>query len=208
LANTLKNRIDQARRKALGEATLGFLQPVPGRVWGGMRALARPDHGEDQPLEPGRFIMRKQSDQRPEPGATLRLSADTPSPALLPFSGRQSPQPGPEAVPMADSAICFMTAVELVRRLQAKELSARTAGCSVSVRGRPPCGYVHADSDMLRAGSSPCPVGSVAVLWRWHTPRFRPALARTLGALDDAVVLRPPGRIERDAHIEPQQPQC
>src|SRR5215471_5489889 len=48
-------------------------QPVPGRVWDETRALARPDHGEDQPLNPGRFIMRRQRDQRPEPSAALRL---------------------------------------------------------------------------------------------------------------------------------------
>src|SRR6516164_2278615 len=47
--------------------------PVPGRVWDEKRALARLDHGEDQPLKPGRFIMRKQTDQQPEPGAALRL---------------------------------------------------------------------------------------------------------------------------------------
>src|SRR5262249_55290290 len=47
--------------------------PVPGRVWDETRALARPDHGVDQPLKPGRSIMRKQSDQRPEPSATPRL---------------------------------------------------------------------------------------------------------------------------------------
>src|SRR5262245_30459380 len=46
--------------------------PVPGRVPDEKRALARPDHGEDQPLEPGRLIRRKQSDQRAEPGAALR----------------------------------------------------------------------------------------------------------------------------------------
>src|SRR5215831_9024335 len=47
--------------------------PVPGRVWDETRALARPDHGADQPLKPGRFIMRKQSDQRPGPSAAQRL---------------------------------------------------------------------------------------------------------------------------------------
>jgi hypothetical protein len=47
--------------------------PFPVRVWDERRALARPDHGEDQPLKPGRFIMRKQSDQQLEPSATQRL---------------------------------------------------------------------------------------------------------------------------------------
>ena len=46
---------------------------VPGRVWDETRALARPDHGEDQPLKPGRIIMRKQSDQQREPSAGLAV---------------------------------------------------------------------------------------------------------------------------------------
>ena len=33
LADELKRRIDQARRKALGEATLGFLQPADRGAW-------------------------------------------------------------------------------------------------------------------------------------------------------------------------------
>jgi hypothetical protein len=47
--------------------------PIPGKMWDEKQAPARPDHGEDQPIESGRLIMRKQSDQRPEPSAALRL---------------------------------------------------------------------------------------------------------------------------------------
>ena len=38
-----------------------------------MRPLAQPDHDEDEPLKPGSFIMRKQSDQQRESSATQRL---------------------------------------------------------------------------------------------------------------------------------------
>jgi hypothetical protein len=63
------------RIKAATAILCNFLStlPVPGRVWDEKRALARPDHGEDQPLEPARLIMRKQSDQQPEPSATLAV---------------------------------------------------------------------------------------------------------------------------------------
>jgi amidase len=43
----------------------------------------------------------------------------------LVFSGRKAHQLDRETAPMADSDICFMTAVELAHRLQAKEVSAR-----------------------------------------------------------------------------------
>src|SRR6516225_4301186 len=59
-----------------GTAILGsFLstRSVPVRVWDETRALARPDHRGDKPLKPGRFIMRKQSDQQREPSAALHL---------------------------------------------------------------------------------------------------------------------------------------
>ena len=42
-------------------------------MWDETRALAQPDHGEDQPLELGGFIMRKQGDQQSEPSAALHL---------------------------------------------------------------------------------------------------------------------------------------
>jgi hypothetical protein len=47
--------------------------PLLVRVWDETRAPARLDHGEDQPLKPEKFIMRRQSDQQPEPSATQRL---------------------------------------------------------------------------------------------------------------------------------------
>jgi len=44
-------------------------------------------------------------------------------------------------------------------------------------------------------------------IYRLASAMFRPTLARALRAFDDAVVLWAPGRIERDANVESQQPQ-
>jgi hypothetical protein len=43
----------------------------------------------------------------------------------LAFSSSEGTLPGRETVPMTDSDVCFMTAVELARRLRAKDVSAR-----------------------------------------------------------------------------------
>src|SRR5262245_63726137 len=45
--------------------------------------------------------------------------------SYLAFPGQRGPQPDQETVPMADSEICFMTAIELARRLRTKDVSAR-----------------------------------------------------------------------------------
>jgi amidase len=57
-------------------------------------------------------------------GGTLALGAVGVG-GYLAFSGREAPKLGRETIPMADSDICFMTAVELAHRLKAKEVSAR-----------------------------------------------------------------------------------
>lgn len=60
-----------------------------------------------------------------QPGRIAATTLDCWGDQLLNDGQFQGSQPGQESIPMADSDLCFMTAVELARRLRAKEVSAR-----------------------------------------------------------------------------------